>query len=138
MRATFERMQRELTDGVLLRRYAHPSDDGLPPGEGAFGICSFWAAEYLARIGHVDEAERQLAHLCGYANDVGLFGEEIDPREGQVLGNFPQAFTHVGLVSAALAIREMRGTRPGAGVGRTAAVRARSVASRHRGETGDL
>jgi GH15 family glucan-1,4-alpha-glucosidase len=119
MRATFERIQAELSlgDCGLLRRYPHDTDDGLPLGEGAFGICSFWAVEYLARTGRVAEAERQFTHLCSYANDVGLFAEEIDPRDGQALGNFPQAFTHVGLVSAALAIDEARGKRPEASVG---------------------
>jgi len=118
MQATFERIRKELGFDGLLRRYTAESDDGLPSGEGAFGICSFWAVEYLARIGRVEEAERQFEELRRYANDVGLFAEEIEPGSGEALGNFPQAFTHVGLVSAALAIAEMRGTRPQAGLER--------------------
>ena len=75
-------------------------------GEGAFGICSFWAAEYLALGGGtVEEAQEQLERLLGYANDVGLYAEEIDPESGGALGNFPQAYTHVGLINAALSLR---------------------------------
>jgi GH15 family glucan-1,4-alpha-glucosidase len=114
--ATFERIRRELGRDGLLMRYPRDQDDGLPAGEGAFGICSFWAAEYLARSGRPDEAERAFEKLCSYANELGLFSEEIDPRNGTALGNFPQAFTHVGLVSAALAIGEARGARPPAGL----------------------
>jgi GH15 family glucan-1,4-alpha-glucosidase len=116
MRSTYERIDKELGYDGLLLRYARHTDDGLPPGEGAFGICSFWAVEYLARIGRVEEAERRLGELCACANDVGLFAEEIDPRGRRALGNFPQAFSHVGLVSAALAIDEARGMRPKAGL----------------------
>jgi GH15 family glucan-1,4-alpha-glucosidase len=103
MRATFEALERDLgAGGALLRR--NRSID-----EGAFGICSFWRVEYLARGGgSLDDAERSFEQLASYANDVGLFAEEIDPATGAALGNFPQAFTHVGLVSAALAIEERR------------------------------
>jgi GH15 family glucan-1,4-alpha-glucosidase len=72
--------------------------------EGAFGICTFWAAEYLAAAGRVEEARRWFENALARANDVGLYSEEIDPDTGAFLGNFPQAFTHVGLVAAALAI----------------------------------
>ena len=83
------------------------TDDGLPPGEGAFGICSFWAVECLARGGDVGEAHARPSSSCSrYANDVGLFAEEIDPDTGAALGNFPQAFTHVGLINAALTLAE--------------------------------
>jgi len=117
MVATFERVRAELGRDVLLQRYTHRTEDGLPAGEGAFGICSFWAVEYLARLGRVREAEADFESLCDHGNDVGLFGEEIDMESGAVLGNFPQAFTHVGLVSAALAIAEARGARPTAPLG---------------------
>lgn len=82
--------------------YRYLADDGSEPEEGAFGICSFWAGEYLARAGRVEEARERFEDLLGYANDVGLFAEEIDPRTGAALGNFPQAFTHVGLINAAV------------------------------------
>jgi GH15 family glucan-1,4-alpha-glucosidase len=118
MRATFERIREELGSDGLLRRYSVGKEDGLPGGEGAFGICSFWAVEYLARTRRVEEAEEEFRRLCAYANDLGLFAEEIDPASGQALGNFPQAFTHVGLVSAALAIAECRCVRPPSGLER--------------------
>lgn len=87
--------------GGLLYRYEQSRTDG----EGAFGICSFWAAEYLAAGGGTAaEAQALLERVLGYANDVGLFAEEMDPITGQALGNFPQAFTHVGLIGAALAL----------------------------------
>ncbi len=74
--------------------------------EGAFGVCSFWEANFLARSGNLEEAHRVWAAVLGYANDVDLFAEEIDPETGDALGNFPQAFTHLGLINAALALRD--------------------------------
>ena len=74
--------------------------------EGTFGICSFWEASFLAQSGDLAEAHRVFEAVLGYANDVGLFAEEIDPDTGDALGNFPQAFTHLGLISAALALRD--------------------------------
>jgi GH15 family glucan-1,4-alpha-glucosidase len=107
MRATWRRIQRELSLGeMLFRRYR----GALTHGEGAFGLCSFWAAEYLALGGGSrEEAEESLDRLLGYANDVGLYGEEIDPQTGCALGNFPQAYTHVGLINAALTLQERAG-----------------------------
>ena len=104
MRSTWRRIRErlEISPGLFRRYYG-----GLTAGEGAFGICSFWAAEYLALGGGTAaEAEDHLDTLLGYANDVGLFAEEIDPATGQALGNFPQAYTHVGLVNAALSLRD--------------------------------
>lgn len=96
----------------LLYRYP-PGTDGIPGGEAAFGICSFWLAEFLARAGRVEEAIAQFERVLAYANDLGLFAEEIDPQTGAALGNFPQAFTHVGLISAALAITAATGCERG-------------------------
>ena len=76
--------------------------------EGAFGICSFWALEQVAQRGELAKAEKQFSHLLSFGNDVGLFAEEIDARSGEALGNFPQAFTHVGLINVALAIEKAR------------------------------
>ena len=104
MRSTWRRIRErlEIAPGLFRRYYG-----GLTAGEGAFGICSFWAAEYLALGGGTPaEAEEQLDTLLGYANDVGLFAEEIDPASGAALGNFPQAYTHVGLINAALSLRD--------------------------------
>jgi GH15 family glucan-1,4-alpha-glucosidase len=102
MRQTYESVRRGLGAGDgLLCRYR----TGDSPGEGAFGICGFWAAEFLALGGGTSEEACVLfERLCRYANDVGLFAEEIDPRTGDALGNFPQAFTHVGLINAALTL----------------------------------
>ncbi|WP_373048549.1 glycoside hydrolase family 15 protein [Vulgatibacter sp.] len=89
----------------LLYRY----DQSIEAGEGAFAICSFWFAEYLARGGgSLQAAEQMFAMAARFANDLGLLSEEIEPRSGELLGNFPQAFSHIGLISAALAIEERR------------------------------
>lgn len=116
MVATWQRIRRDLGAGDLLRRYAGEWDDGLPTGEGAFLVCGFWEVEYLARLGRLDEACGRFERLLRFANDVGLFSEEVEPRSGAALGNFPQAFSHLGLISAALAISEMQGERPLAGL----------------------
>jgi GH15 family glucan-1,4-alpha-glucosidase len=104
--ATFEKIRERLECAPgLLYRY----EESRGAGEGAFGICSFWAADFLARGGgSLDEAVKWFETLLRYGNDVGLFAEEIDPVSGEPLGNMPQAFTHVGLISAALAIEERR------------------------------
>jgi GH15 family glucan-1,4-alpha-glucosidase len=103
MRATYERIEERLgVNGLLYRYLGHL--DGLPPGEGAFGICSFWAVSIQALQGDVDGATTAFEHVLTFANDVGLFAEEIDPDSGAALGNFPQAFTHVGLIDAALTL----------------------------------
>jgi GH15 family glucan-1,4-alpha-glucosidase len=111
MRKTYARIQEHLGAGRgLLYRYR--TEDS--PGEGAFGIYSFWAAEYLALGGGTAaQAQDAFDRLCGYANDVGLFAEEIEPDTGRALGNFPQAFTHVGLIGAALSLaRRLEGEEP--------------------------
>jgi GH15 family glucan-1,4-alpha-glucosidase len=74
--------------------------------EGCFGMCAFWEANFLARSGNLDEARRVFETVLGNGNDVGLFSEEIDPETGDALGNFPQALTHLALISAALELRE--------------------------------
>ena len=117
MRATSRRIEERLgVGGGLLYRY-HSERDGLPAGEGAFGICSFWAADCRARQGDVDGAAAAFERILSFANDVGLFAEEIDPGSGAALGNFPQAFTHVGLIDVALTLqaRTAGGSGPGDG-----------------------
>ena len=120
MRQTYQLIRERLGagDGLLYRyqriRESEKEGDPVSPGEGAFGICSFWGAEYLALGGgSVDEARQLFERLCGYANDIGLFAEEIDPRTGAALGNFPQAFTHVGLINAGISLtRRLEGETP--------------------------
>jgi D-lactate dehydrogenase (cytochrome) len=89
-------------DGLLFRY--EQGYDGMAAAEGAFGICGFWRVENLALRGDVEAAERAFERVLSFANDLGLFGEEIDVETGAALGNFPQAYTHVGLINAALAI----------------------------------
>jgi len=110
MRGTWRRIRERLSPSPgLLYRY----EPSRAAGEGAFGICSAWAVEHLARGGGpVEEAVEWLERLLARANDVGLFAEEIDPRTGAALGNFPQAFTHVGVVNAVLTLdRRVRAER---------------------------
>jgi alpha,alpha-trehalase len=106
VRATMERISKELTTDCLVYRYR--DDDGLPGKEGAFLICSFWLVDNLALAGEVDRACELFERLMGYANDVGLLSEEVDPNTGELLGNFPQAFSHVGLIGAAMNLERVR------------------------------
>ncbi|HEX2095086.1 MAG TPA: glycoside hydrolase family 15 protein [Longimicrobiaceae bacterium] len=102
---TIDATLRTLTrDGLVFRYPAGETPDGVGGGEGAFGICTFWLAQALALCGRVREAREVFEGMATRANDVGLFPEEIDPATGEFLGNFPQAFTHVGLVNAARAV----------------------------------
>ncbi|MFN8512317.1 MAG: glycoside hydrolase family 15 protein [Chloroflexia bacterium] len=117
MRGTVARIRERLGRGALVYRYADGATDGLPAGEGAFGICGFWAVECLARAGEIAEAARAFEGLLAYANDVGLYGEETDPATGAALGNFPQAFTQVGLINAALTLAECQRGEPRAASG---------------------
>lgn len=103
MLRTIDRIQQELAMDSLVFRYQTAEDgsaDGLPGSEGAFSICSFWLVEALTRAGRIEEARLMFEKLLGYANHVGLYAEEIG-HCGASLGNFPQAFTHLGLISAA-------------------------------------
>jgi len=107
MQSTLDRILERLGDGHLIKRY-EGVDDGLAGEEGAFVLCCFWAVEALAVSGRIDEAVDRFHKLCGHMNDVGLMAEEIDVRTGEALGNFPQAFSHVGLINAAAAIDRAR------------------------------
>jgi GH15 family glucan-1,4-alpha-glucosidase len=99
---TVAAIQRELVTDGFVRRYDSAEEvDGLPPGEGAFLPCSFWLADCLGMQGRTAEASDLFGRLAGLANDVGLLAEEYDPTSRRMLGNFPQAFTHVSLVNTA-------------------------------------
>jgi GH15 family glucan-1,4-alpha-glucosidase len=99
---TVEAIQRELTrDGFVQRYHTHAVDDGLPTGEGVFLPCSFWLVDALLMLERDDEARALFEKLIGVSSDLGLLAEEYDPEEKRLLGNFPQAFTHVGLVNSA-------------------------------------
>jgi GH15 family glucan-1,4-alpha-glucosidase len=99
---TVEAVQRELmTDGFVLRYQNGSGVDGLPGTEGAFLPCTFWLADCLTMLGRLDEARDILVRLLGLANDLGLMSEEYDTSTRRLVGNFPQAFTHVGLVNSA-------------------------------------
>ena len=101
MRSTLERIRERLMVDGLVYRYRDPID-GLRGGEGAFSICTFWFIDGLTLSGQLDEAHRLFERMLGYSTDLGLYSEEIDPATGELLGNFPQAFTHIALINAAL------------------------------------
>ena len=103
MRATIEAIGRELAvDGLIQRYRTHKGVDGLPAGEGLFLACSFWYVDCLSLLGRRDEARALFQRLLSIRNDVGLLAEEYDPEARRQLGNFPQAFSHLALINAAL------------------------------------
>jgi alpha,alpha-trehalase len=106
----------ELTvDGLVLRYRVEETDDGLSGEEGTFTICSFWLVSALTEIGEVKRARSLCEKLLSYASPLGLYAEEIDPRSGRHLGNFPQAFTHLALINAVMhVIRADQGLEQGA------------------------
>jgi GH15 family glucan-1,4-alpha-glucosidase len=109
--STVEAIRHELSvDGLLLRYRSQDEQrvDGLPAGEGVFLACSFWLVEVLAMQGRLDEAQALFDRLLSLRNDLGLLSEEYDPQAGMQLGNFPQAFTHLALVEAALTLDQRR------------------------------
>ena len=99
--ATLETLERHLVEDCLVKRYDTDGGDGLDGGEGYFAICTCWYIETLAKAGRTEEARRHLTKFLSYGNHLGLFSEEISVN-GLQLGNFPQAFTHLGLISAIL------------------------------------
>jgi GH15 family glucan-1,4-alpha-glucosidase len=111
MRSTIEAIAGELTQDGLVLRYVSDEGlnaDGLTGEEGTFVICSFWLVSCLAKAGEVERAEALFDQLAGYANDLGLLAEEIDVQDAELLGNFPQAFSHIGLITAAWEIDQAR------------------------------
>jgi GH15 family glucan-1,4-alpha-glucosidase len=118
MLSTVAAIQNELSWDGLIRRY-EPSeaDDGLSGGEGVFLACSFWLVDALVLQGRIDEARRLFERLLDLRNDLGLLSEEYDPKQGQLVGNFPQAISHLSLINSALGIEgwgaaQQRGRQP--------------------------
>ncbi len=99
-------------DGLIVRYHTSQTDDGLPPGEGAFLACSFWYVDNLMLVGREAQAREMFEQLLELQNDVGLLAEEYDPRERRQLGNFPQAFSHVALVDSAMNLHGQRRQAP--------------------------
>jgi GH15 family glucan-1,4-alpha-glucosidase len=103
IRRTVEEIEKKLLyKGLVLRYETETGVDGLPPGEGAFLACSFWLADNYLMLGRKADATRLFHRLKRHANDVGLLAEEYDPKEKRMLGNFPQAFSHVALINTAI------------------------------------
>ena len=101
--ATVAQIEKELMqDGLLLRYDSERSTDGVSGSEGTFLVCSFWLADVYVLQGREQEASDLFDRLCGLCNDVGLLAEQYDPRAGRMLGNFPQAFSHIGIINTAL------------------------------------
>ncbi len=114
---TIEAIERELlVDGFVLRYRTSTGIDGLPPGEGAFLACSFWLVDAYALCGRLDDAHALFERLAAVANDVGLLAEEYDPKAKRLLGNFPQALSHIALVNSARNLSELS---PGPSVDRS-------------------
>jgi len=106
MTSTIQRIREELSKDDLLYRYK--VDDGQLGKEGTFTVCSFWMVDCLTRLGKLREAEGLLNQLTKRSNHLGLYSEEIDPETGEALGNFPQAYTHMGLITASVHLEDAR------------------------------
>jgi GH15 family glucan-1,4-alpha-glucosidase len=100
-----------LVDGLVLRYESGETEDGLPPGEGAFLACSFWLVDAYALTGRIEEANQMFERLLALANDVGLLSEEYDAREKRLVGNFPQAFSQLALVNSAVCLSRLQSPR---------------------------
>ncbi|MHB8687738.1 MAG: glycoside hydrolase family 15 protein [Candidatus Dormibacteraceae bacterium] len=109
LRSTINAVDKQLSVGPLVRRYdVKRTKDGLTGGEGTFVMCAFWLADALANVGELEEAERRFERLLSFSSPLGLLSEEVDPRTGVLLGNYPQAFSHLALVAAAVNIERER------------------------------
>ncbi|MGB6869235.1 MAG: glycoside hydrolase family 15 protein [Acidobacteriaceae bacterium] len=112
VRGTIDAIERELMPGGFVLRYdTSKVEDGLPPGEGVFLACSFWMVSCLKAIGRIDEARTLFERLLGLCNDVGLLSEEYDVKGKRLVGNFPQAFSHISLINAAFDLEGKDGAR---------------------------
>lgn len=107
VQSTVEKIQNDLTSGGLVYRYLN--EDGIPVGEGIFALCTFWLIDNLLLLGRIEEARQLFEKVAGHANDLGLLSEEFDPATGQMLGNFPQGFTHLALIRSAVNLAKAGG-----------------------------
>jgi GH15 family glucan-1,4-alpha-glucosidase len=105
MKATIDAIAQRLTDGRGLV-YRYLARDGLAGQEGTFLVCTFWLAQAQALVGDIETATATFERAVAAINDVGLLAEEVDPSNGEMIGNYPQAFSHVGLINAAWAISQ--------------------------------
>lgn len=126
VQGTIDRTMEGLMENGFVYRYL--ADDGLPGGEGVFGLCTFWLVSALALSGRLEEAREIFDRMAEHSNHLGLFAEELDPRTGAFLGNFPQAFTHIGFINSSLYLARSEG--------RPAPAPAPMGSREHRGETG--
>ena len=112
VRGTLEAIRRDLLREGFVQRYSHDAEtasiDGLPSGEGAFILCSFWFVDNLALLGELDEAYEMFERLLELRNELGLLAEEYDVELGRLVGNFPQAFSHIGLINTAMILEKAR------------------------------
>jgi pentatricopeptide repeat protein len=116
MVGTIRAIEEDLSrDGLLLRYRPETGVDGIGTDENPFLACSFWLVSAYAAAGRVDEAERLFERLLALRNDLGLLAEEVDPRTGHHAGNFPQAFSHLTLVNAAVDLATARQQTPATG-----------------------
>jgi alpha,alpha-trehalase len=100
-------------DGLLDRYLHHDSPDGITGDEGAFVLCSFWLVDNLAIQGRLDEAAQLYSSLCARASPLGLLSEQIDPSTGEFIGNFPQAFSHIGIIASGVTLARALATTAG-------------------------
>ncbi len=110
VQSTVNAILKKLTtkSGLVYRYDTKKTDDGLPGNEGAFLICSFWLIDVLAYSGRTEEAKHLLLNILEYASPTGLFSEEVDPRTGEALGNYPQAYSHIGMINSILFVEKAR------------------------------
>ncbi len=107
IQGTIDRTIEHLLENGMVRRYR--ADDGLPKGEGTFGLCTFWLVDALTLSGRLEEAREIFYPIAERSNHLGLYSEEIDSRTGEFLGNFPQAFSQAGFINSALYLARAEG-----------------------------
>lgn len=100
MKGTVKAVQKHLTENGLVFRYKNTNEDGVEGSEASFAICTFWLIQNLILVGELEEAEKLLKNILAMGSETGLFSEEIDAKTGRLLGNFPQSFTHVGIINS--------------------------------------